>query len=145
MTESKLWDELKSAVEVFDPKADLSRHEDRLSPGTPDVSYTIRGVSGWAELKAVARLPRSMSVPVVRNIRPSQVRWILKRVRAGGICCVLIRVESPRLYIWVWGGDVGLIGSWTRSDLVKLGRISTRTTLDLILPRLIRRPEAPQT
>lgn len=62
-----------------------------ISPGTPDIHGCYNSVDFWIECKVTARWGVTL--------RPEQVGWLLRRARAGGRGCVLIRrqcVEGPR-------------------------------------------------
>lgn len=67
------------------------RHEDRYSPGIPDVSFVRNGVSGWIELKHADK-----NEPL--KIRPGQLNWMKSRVDAGCMCILMTRRDS------IWTG-----------------------------------------
>ena len=79
LPEQRVWDSLRRHMpEDFLPQ----RHEDKYSPGIPDLSFVWRGVQGWIELKAAR--PQLL-------MRPEQVRWMLRRSREGVPCILLAR------------------------------------------------------
>jgi hypothetical protein len=58
-----------------------------IASGVPDMNYCVGGVEGWIELKATEG--------VALTIRPGQVSWIERRVRAGGRVHVAVRRRRP--------------------------------------------------
>lgn len=57
--------------------------------GCPDLNYCLRGVEGWLELK-YCRDPK-----IGFHLRPTQHRWLTRRVEAGGNCWILAEYETP--------------------------------------------------
>jgi hypothetical protein len=55
-----------------------------VEPGVPDLEYCRAGATGWVELKAASGW-------VVDDVRPAQVAWAERRLRAGGRVFVLVR------------------------------------------------------
>lgn len=53
MSESDTWDHLRNAM---DGLWHVQRHEDKWSTGIPDLSFGVRGVSGWIEMKFLSEL-----------------------------------------------------------------------------------------
>lgn len=89
MTEQQLWKFLSSKMKG---KWLAQRHEDRLSQGIPDVSFSIRGVGhGWMELKAIdAAMP---AAPVrIPHLTDLQRAWIMSHGQAGGGVFVLVSI-----------------------------------------------------
>ena len=131
-TESDLWDQIKPVL-MRDGHA--TRHEDRMSPGTPDVSYGLRLVSGWIELKAYPRTPSPFDVPPWRNLKPQQRRFLRKRHAAAGNCYIMasfgreILLISAQYVDDLGSADYGLLqtlssgywrGSVRTSDLIAI-------------------------
>jgi hypothetical protein len=54
-----------------------------ISSGVPDSNYCFQGVEGWVEMKATD----GWAV----TLRPEQIGWIARRVRAGGRVHVMVR------------------------------------------------------
>jgi hypothetical protein len=94
--ESDLWALLKRAIRAIEPDCLLERVENSVARGTPDVAYTIRGASGWIELKSLR--PGSQVV----GLRPTQVVWLRACSRAGGRGWVLARRGDA---IRIWSGE----------------------------------------
>ena len=90
--EQAFWSKLKG--HMSNSGWDATRHEDSATPGTPDVSWGARGVNGWLELKVVPNLPKHDTDVVKIDLRPKQRVFLLKRVRTGGHCGVLIQVST---------------------------------------------------
>lgn len=82
------------------------RHEDRLSPDIPDVSYVDRanGVCGWVELKTIEAW--SASTTRIRHLRPGQVNWLRARGILGSAAYMLLWVRHSDEWLWFHGADV---------------------------------------
>jgi len=73
------------------PLGHLTRIEHPIIPGTPDVLYTIKGVTGWLELKKFASPVRCPSLTV------AQVGFANRVQAAGGLWFLLGRYK----HIWL--------------------------------------------
>jgi hypothetical protein len=112
MTEQQLWSFLLSKLKgggIF------QRHEDRISQGIPDVSFSIRGIGhGWIELKAVGGVPPA-DVVRLPHFTDLQRAWIHTHGSVGGACFVLVAVGEG-LYLFDWTSAYKL-GSMTRDEM----------------------------
>jgi hypothetical protein len=63
--------------------------------GVPDLNYCINGHEGWIELKTT----EGWAV----TVRPEQVAWIERRLRAGGR--VFLAVRRKRHELWLLAGE----------------------------------------
>lgn len=75
MTETLLWKRLRPAF--VDNGFRVARHEDAVTPGIPDVSYTCTEGHGWLELKSTG--PTWGKAPNFKEFRPSQLLWLNER------------------------------------------------------------------
>lgn len=74
---------------------DVSRVESRnTSPGIPDLDYCIDGKEGKIELKFCTRKRGA-------DIKPSQVRWMRKRVASGGKPIYLCYNSDTKLVYYI--------------------------------------------
>ena len=114
MNESYLWKKLKLAS-----SADMTRHEDKLNLGIPDVSYGLGQVNGWIELKALKRWPKDpKSVVPFRNLKIHQIRFLQNRGRAGGHCFLMVIVGRKDFdYLLFSWQKVRLLGKLTQEQL----------------------------
>jgi len=98
-TESYLWTKLKKM-----PQSEMTRHEDKLNFGIPDVSFGLDGINGWIELKAFkGRPPRG--VFKFSNLQNTQVRFLERRGKAGGHCYIMVivnRGKSAEFFLFHW-------------------------------------------
>jgi len=86
MTEVDLFSKLKALMKETCPgEFDLQRIEDTYSNGIPDVSYGLKGVNGYIELKHDAVFP----VKFKNKLRKEQKPWLIKRGLVSGRCFVL--------------------------------------------------------
>lgn len=77
------------------------RHEDLLSEGVPDVSYTIKGASGWVELKYLPKTPPEQHTATIRHFTKEQRNWLVDCGRNGGRAWLLLQLgKSYYLYNW---------------------------------------------
>jgi hypothetical protein len=74
---------------------DVQSHEDRYSPGIPDLSYGIDGINGWIELKYIGPRSRKPS-----KFTPQQINWLKKRMRYGGNCWVMVKKAPQSFYLF---------------------------------------------
>lgn len=88
--ETALWNWLKTHFKELRPhRHDVQRIENAVAKGTPDVEGCIGGRSFWCELKVA----HAMAGDRWRvRITPEQVKFALRRSRAGGKSWVLVRV-----------------------------------------------------
>lgn len=87
--ESALWGWLKNHLKELKPsRHDVQRIENGVAKGTPDVEGCIAGKTFWCELKVA----HAMANDKWRiKITSEQVRFALRRSRAGGASWVLVR------------------------------------------------------
>ena len=110
--EARLWDQFRSGMAG---RWDAQRHEDRYSPGIPDVSYGIGShADGWIELKYLPKLPRAREAPWSfprGHLRPDQVNWMTRRARTGtGRVFLACRFGMENVFIWRWVVLAELLG-----------------------------------
>jgi len=112
--EKTLWYYLKKGM---GQRWNACRHEDRSTPGTPDVSFGIsRGLQGWMELKAIDDWPRRDSTIVrIRHLTRVQKLWLTRRGETGASCWILVRVK--RDYLLFHWTNIDRLGEMTRSEM----------------------------
>jgi hypothetical protein len=101
------------------PFGHLQRHEDGSSSGIPDISYGIRGTSGWIEAKYKREWPKGELTTVKFNHFTSEQRlWLRLRGRESGRCWVVVQVEREWfLFDWRWA--VGRLGKAPRVEMLR--------------------------
>lgn len=82
----------KYLMRIMGTRWDAQSHEDKYSIGIPDLSFAIRGVNGWIELKQIAKY-KSPTMKPAKYTSP-QVNWLNRRNKHGGGCFVFVKVES---------------------------------------------------
>lgn len=93
--EKSLWKWLSQARdhELVGDGLHMTRVENTLEEGFPDVEGCWDGGAFWIELKSVARPARETTrVLAPDDIRPKQPPWLTKRWCAGGNAFMLIQV-----------------------------------------------------
>jgi hypothetical protein len=143
MTESRLWQLFSALLAALEPEADATRHEDRMCIGTPDISFAIRRIGGWCELKAYEAWPKRSTTPLAfRNLKPWQRNWIESRGRAGAPVTVLVAVADEFLLLsWV---HIRKLGKLTRGELYEIALWRSRKRLDAGLIDALVRPAPPE-
>jgi len=120
--ESTSWSWLGAGIRKTVPHFSLcERIENGLSAGTADVSYCIRGVEGWIELKAVD-LPARDGTAVLgrKELNKEQINWHLMRAQVRSVTWVFI-TAAP--YRWLVAGMFAReINDWTRDELCMRSR-----------------------
>lgn len=93
------------------PTVDFATVEVSRSRGIPDANYCVRACEGWIEFKA------AVGRRVI--IRPEQVGWIERRLRAGGTVLIAVR-KGDRLIVYS-GDKVRLLKTSRITDVEHLG------------------------
>jgi hypothetical protein len=107
MSEHRLWlylrDNMASSWEA-------QRHEDRLSTGIPDVSYSMLH-HGWIELKYLAAAPKKASTPMrIEHYTTDQRNWIMRHGSRGGLVFLLLQVgRDYLLFDWTRAREIGQV------------------------------------
>jgi penicillin-binding protein-related factor A (putative recombinase) len=91
MTEANLWKWLSKVKKHYKEDLHLTRLENLVGNGTPDVEGCLCGRQFWIELKCIPK--RTNSLLRIR-FQPSQIPWMQRRQRAGGHVFVLLQVGS---------------------------------------------------
>lgn len=89
--ETRLWRWLAEARKTHREKLHMTRIENSVSSGMPDVEGCYSSTQFWIELKCEAR-PKREGTKIKPRFRPGQVPWIERRVKAGGQAFVLLQV-----------------------------------------------------
>jgi hypothetical protein len=105
------------------------RHEDRCTPGVPDVSYGMKGKCGWIELKALPKWPRNLKAIVkLPGLTPDQKAWLRDRGSQSGSCYLMIRIgRDYLLYRW---HVVHLLGSLDTTGMYRTARAFWSRSID---------------
>ena len=92
MNESTLWDYVKKGMSG---RWLATRIETVTSLGVPDVTYSVKGVHGWIELKWVPKAPVKQSTKMrLSHLTEQQKQWIFSRGKLAGDVWLLVRVED---------------------------------------------------
>lgn len=122
MKESYFWSaHVKKWLDAQDD-VDYSRHEDEVSTGIPDVSYSWKKGKnrghGWIELKAYHQWPKRASTTIkFDNFTSAQRNFLFDRGEIGGSCFLMACIERDVL-VFEWG-DVYELGEWNKEQLFK--------------------------
>jgi hypothetical protein len=103
--------------------------------GVPDANYCHDGREGWVEFKTA-------QASAVR-VRPEQVAWALRRVRAGGLVTFAVRRRDDELWL-VDGADAYLLraaGLAAVKPLLRCGNGPKRWDWAAVRVVLLRAPE----
>ncbi len=96
------------------------RHEDSIGVGIPDVSYGLRNVNGWIELKQLpAWQKRRTTIVKIRHFTPQQRAWSMNRGRTGGRCFLFLKVQQE--YVLLPWTEVKIDDHQTRSKMIATG------------------------
>jgi hypothetical protein len=89
--ESKFWNLLRDKLQ-----GNAIRVENTIGRGTPDIHYTIQGISCWIELKIIEQ-------EYLIKIRPEQVVFAHREHKVGGLVILLAKLpdcKQVRAYIF---------------------------------------------
>lgn len=104
MSEKTMWQYLKRGLGRY--PIDMTRHEDLIGVGVPDISYgadrspgggaAYTAVNGWIELKHVLRWAKAQNGALYVKVpwRAGQREWLLRRGTKGGHCFLLLKVGT---------------------------------------------------
>ncbi len=90
MTEDKIWQKLKSGIDLW---FYADRIESRTNNGIPDVAFSVEGRHGWMELKASDVRTDSGTVKFKKPLDNRQAYWIRSRGEHAGNIYVLAGIE----------------------------------------------------
>ena len=93
MKEADLWKKIKHHLKLDY----ISRVENSIYLGWPDVFFLHKGKAGWIELKCEKNFPRRI------KFEPAQPLWLSDYARIGGTCYVAVYVEAHDL-VFIWDG-----------------------------------------
>ena len=121
--ESRLWQHVRTALCRAARRSQfplyLTRVENPLNTGHPDVEYCYRGAAGVVELKARHAWPKRSGTPVrLRHYTAEQRDELKARHAAGGRAFVLLQVADEYLLIPI--PQALLIGQTTREELYRI-------------------------
>ena len=123
MLESRFWNSyFKEWLDNEAPvRVEYTRHEDEMTVGIPDVSYSCPGIHGWIELKALHNWPKRESTPVrFPKFKPAQRRFLVNRGELGGFCFFMAVVERDVIVIdW---SQLEVVGELNKEGLVGIAQ-----------------------
>lgn len=106
MSESNLWQWLARARKPLGKALHMTRQENLVAVGQPDVEGCYSGSQFWLELKHAARPARATTkLRFGSPIKQNQIEWHRERAGAGGRVYYLISVGSGherRIYLIPW-------------------------------------------
>lgn len=120
MSEANLWKWLEKARKVLLGNLHLTRQENLVMVGQPDVEGCFEAGQFWLELKHASRPARSSTkLRFGSPIKQNQIDWHAARSEAGGTVYYLISVGS--------GPDraVYLVDWWRGKDMLAYGVTET--------------------
>lgn len=91
MNEAGVWNTLKTAMLG---RWHATRIESSSSSGVPDVTYGIKNINGWIELKYIKAWRKLPTTKVKLPLEPEQLHWIVVRGNLSGNVWAFIRIED---------------------------------------------------
>lgn len=102
MSEHRLWLYLRTGM---GSRWEVQRHEDRLSTGIPDLSYSM-AVNGWIELKYLPKIPKGQLT--IRHYTVDQRNWLIRHGKRSGLCFLLLQIDREyMIFDWTKVARVG--------------------------------------
>ncbi len=118
--EARLWQAVDKNMRK--PRDRLTRIENSVLSGAPDVNGCLEGEDVWIELKAPTE-PKRASTPVLKRsgnhpLLLSQINWMAQQRQAGGIAFILLRTDK---HIFLVNGTKHAddINNWTVNDFLE--------------------------
>ena len=97
---------IKPILDKLSSQVQYARHEDKVSPGTPDVDFASNTRGGWIELKVVEAPTTPLSKLSIPHLTLQQKAFLQSRGKCGMFCCVLVQVDTVNggkdFYLWNW-------------------------------------------
>lgn len=117
--EATFWDELRPKLMKV-PGTDLTRIENGIVPGTPDVNGCIHRVDFWCELKCMPRGydHKKTGIFEIDHYTINQRNWIRRRGKAGGRVSLALKIVYPREYmLFQWPAAFHVVGKVPLKEL----------------------------
>jgi hypothetical protein len=114
-SERGLWTYLREGMKG---RWHVTRHEDMLQSGIPDVSYGILGVQGWIELKQAHEWPKRGGALRLPHLSAEQRHWLTERGTIGNRCWILLQVEQD--YFLLGYPTVFEVGESNKQELIEM-------------------------
>lgn len=141
MKESGLWTTLAVNMRKH-PRADVTRVENVVSKGMPDVNICHRGVEAWVELKHEHNFPARMTTVVRFPTYTNEQRlWQRLRMAAGGRVFMLVQVDGEYFLFNCMNTIMNLGITWTAKEMRDMalyhghrGRVDWDKVLELMCP-----------
>ena len=109
----------------------LQGHEDQNSPGIPDVSIGIMGVTAWVELKHSKAWPMKFKT----KLRREQKIWLRRRGRAAGNCFVIHQLGKETI---LYASEmIASLEGKSREDVIPLSNAHWTGPFDKALPHVL--------
>lgn len=104
----------------------FTKHADAWTPGIADLSWRVRGVNGWLELKNASRVPvrAGTRLKLDSEFTGAQAAFLLERDGK-----LLTRVQPRGLYVGLSAGDAMALwraGGWSLADWLAAGIVWQR-------------------
>ena len=127
-----MWDRL---APILNQNFLCQRHEDRLSPDIPDVSFVRRsdGSAGWIELKTIDKWRRDLTK--LHHLSAGQVNWLYARARLGADVWLLLWVRESDEWLWIPGYYVS--HSMRDEGLVKTDWLNVAVPFDCVPQQVV--------
>lgn len=119
--ETSLWQWFKRAYIPLGPRLHMTRIENMVSAGAPDVEGQLRDRGQfWIELKVCPRPAKAGKLDI--KTRPAQVFWLRKRWATGGAAFLLIQVGSgwDARYYLIPGDDAATVHAGVTEEDLRL-------------------------
>lgn len=84
----------KYLLRVMGTLWDVQSHEDKYSPGIPDLSYGVDQTNGWIELKYINEWKPNGNPVKPDHYTAIQVNWLNRRGKKGGNCFIMVHIAA---------------------------------------------------
>ena len=108
--EQAMWSSnVKPVLDRLAGRVAYARHEDKVTPGTPDLDYAAGDSAGWIELKRITAPSNPDNNIYIDHLTKQQVNFLQSRGQLGAKSWVLVQVDdilpegrppSKSFYLW---------------------------------------------
>ena len=132
-SEASMWASLSKLRKIYREDLHITRIENSVESGPPDVEGCFKSIQFWLELKSVSK-PKREDTLIKPRFEENQIPWMRRRKKAGGRVFIFLQVGRLRYLIPAFNDSLkALERGIPFNKLHTLSIIPTNATLGAIL------------